>query len=274
MSSKRKRIVVLSSDIKNDVKWLHPHLRTRVQLGRGIALRVLNHTKGARVSVGRKVVAIGSAALASSLGVLVTASVVSRWFSETGWIGQVAMFVAIGLGIGLGLTLWFVVVRRLNLFSWDELDEYLHIEEYDDPDSLGFTLIEVLVVIVVIALLASLVAPNVFRHLGTAKDATARSQIQMLGAALDAYRLDNGRYPTTEQGLEALSHAPGTDPHPPNWRGPYLRGAIPADPWGNAYVYRTPSSATEYGFDLLSLGADGQEGGDGDAADIRLWEDP
>lgn len=138
----------------------------------------------------------------------------------------------------------------------------------------GFTLIEVLVVIVVIALLASLVAPNVFRHLGTAKDATARSQIQMLGAALDAYRLDNGRYPTTEQGLDALSRAPGIEPRPRNWRGPYLRGAIPADPWGNTYVYRSPATATEYGFDLLSLGADGQEGGEGDAADIRLWEDP
>lgn len=137
----------------------------------------------------------------------------------------------------------------------------------------GFTLIEVLVVIVVIALLASLVAPNVFRHLGTAKDATARSQIQMLGAALDAYRLDNGRYPTTEQGLEALSRAPALEPRPRNWRGPYLRGSIPADPWGNAYTYRNPGTDSEFGFDLLSLGADGQEGGEGDDADIRLWED-
>lgn len=137
----------------------------------------------------------------------------------------------------------------------------------------GFTLIEVLVVIVVIALLASLVAPNVFRHLGSAKDATARSQIQMLGAALDAYRLDNGRYPTTEQGLEALSRAPGLEPRPRNWRSPYLRGAVPLDPWGNAYVYRSPGTQTEFGFDLLSLGADGQEGGDDADADIRLWED-
>lgn len=140
--------------------------------------------------------------------------------------------------------------------------------------SAGFTLVEVLVVIIVIALLASLVAPNVFRHLGTAKDATARSQIQMLGAALDAYRLDNGRYPSTEQGLEALSLAPALELRSRNWRGPYLRGVVPVDPWGNAYVYRSPSAGTRLGFDLLSLGADGQEGGDGDDADIRLWEDP
>lgn len=138
----------------------------------------------------------------------------------------------------------------------------------------GFTLIEVLVVIVVIALFASLVAPNVFRHLGTAKDATARSQIQMLGAALDTYRLDNGSYPTTDQSLKALSRAPAIEPQPRNWRGPYLRGAVPVDPWGNAYVYQSPSTSSEFGFDLLSLGADGREGGEGDAADIRLWEDP
>lgn len=143
----------------------------------------------------------------------------------------------------------------------------------DMQASRGFTLIEVLVVIVVIALLASLVAPNVFRHLGTAKDATARSQIQMLGAALDAYRLDNGRYPSTEQGLEALSRAPALEPRPRNWRGPYLRGVVPVDPWGNTYVYRSPGTDSEFGFDLLSRGADGQEGGEGDDADIRLWED-
>jgi general secretion pathway protein G len=143
-----------------------------------------------------------------------------------------------------------------------------------EPHPAGFTLIEVLVVILVIALLASLVAPNVFRHVGTAKDATARSQIQMLGAALDSYRLDNGRYPTTDQGLQALEREPVTEPAPRNWRGPYLRGAVPRDPWGTPYVFRSPGTQTEFGFDLLSLGADGQEGGEGDAADIRLWEDP
>src|ERR1041384_4581603 len=92
----------------------------------------------------------------------------------------------------------------------------------------GFTLIEILVVIVVIAILATLVAPNIFQHVGAAKSATAKSQIEMLGAALDAYRLDNGRYPSTEQGLNALWEKPTIDP-PGNWRGPYLRKPVPDD---------------------------------------------
>lgn len=104
----------------------------------------------------------------------------------------------------------------------------------------GFTLIEILVVIVVIGLLAGLVAPNVFRHVATAKGATARSQMEMLSGALDAYRLDNGRYPTTEQGLDALWTEPLSDPRPPNWRGPYTRKRVPPDPWRNPYVYRFP----------------------------------
>ncbi len=132
----------------------------------------------------------------------------------------------------------------------------------------GFTLIEILVVITVISLLAALVAPNVFRHVATAKDATAKSQIEMLGSALDAYRLDNGRYPTTEQGLEALWEEPTTDPRPNNWKGPYLRKQVPKDPWGNAYVYTSPGEAHTWGFDLLSYGADGVVGGEGEDADI------
>jgi len=136
----------------------------------------------------------------------------------------------------------------------------------------GFTLIEILVVIVVIAILASLVAPSVFQHVGTAKDATARSQIEMLGAALDAYRLDNGRYPTTEQGLDALQHAPSLDPRPSNWRGPYLRKEVPSDPWGQAYVYQAPGARSGGGYDLVSHGADGREGGEGEDADILSWK--
>lgn len=136
----------------------------------------------------------------------------------------------------------------------------------------GFTLIEILVVIAVIAMLAALVGPNVFQHVGTAKDATARSQIEMLGAALDAYRLDNGRYPTTDQGLEALRSAPSSDPRPNNWRGPYLRRDVPLDPWGFDYVYRSPGDVNSNGYDLLSLGADGEPGGEGEDADITSWE--
>jgi len=136
----------------------------------------------------------------------------------------------------------------------------------------GFTLIELLVVIVVIAILASLVAPNVFRHLGTAKDAAARAQIEMLGAALDAYRLDTGRYPTTAQGLDALWTAPTSEPRPASWRGPYLRKPVPRDPWGAAYVYRSPAVESRTGYDLLSYGADGRPGGSGDDADVTSWK--
>jgi general secretion pathway protein G len=136
------------------------------------------------------------------------------------------------------------------------------------PGRGGFTLIEILVVIAVISLLAALVAPNVFRHVGTAKDAAARSQIEMMGAALDAYRLDNGRYPTTDQGLEALWTEPTLEPRPSNWRGPYLRKAVPLDPWRHPYVFLCPGETNANGYDLVSLGADGAVGGEGEDADI------
>ena len=136
----------------------------------------------------------------------------------------------------------------------------------------GFTLIEILVVIVVIAVLASLVAPNVFTHVGEAKNVTARSQIEMLGAALDAYRLDNGRYPSTAQGLAALWQAPAQDPRPTSWKGPYLRKEVPLDPWGRPYTYKCPGEHNPAGYDLVSLGADGQPGGDGEASDVVSWK--
>lgn len=136
----------------------------------------------------------------------------------------------------------------------------------------GFTLIEVLVVIVVIAVLATLVAPSVFQHVGAAKDVTARSQIEMLGAALDAYRLDNGRYPTTDQGLSALWTIPSASPPPVSWRGPYLRKDVPLDPWRHAYVFRSPGQANPTGYDLLSYGEDGSAGGQGSGADITSWQ--
>ena len=135
----------------------------------------------------------------------------------------------------------------------------------------GFTLIEILVVIVVIAILATLVAPNVFQHVGAAKSATAKSQIEMLGAALDAYRLDNGSYPTTQQGLAALWEKPTVDP-PPNWRAPYLRKPVPNDPWGRPYLYQFPGQQNLQGYDLLSFGADGKPGGVGEDEDILSWK--
>lgn len=140
------------------------------------------------------------------------------------------------------------------------------------PHRAGFTLIELLVVISVIAVLATLVAPNVFQHVGAAKGATARSQIEMLGAALDAYRLDNGQYPPSAQGLAALWTAPGGEPRARGWRGPYLRKEIPLDPWGRAYIYISPAAQAPSGYDLLSYGADGVAGGEGDDADILSWK--
>jgi general secretion pathway protein G len=135
----------------------------------------------------------------------------------------------------------------------------------------GFTLIEILVVIVVIAILATLVAPNIFQNVGAARSATAKSQIEMLGAALDAYRLDNGAYPTTQQGLAALWERPSIDP-PANWRAPYLRKAVPMDPWGRPYIYVFPGEQNPNGYDLISYGADGVPGGDGENADILSWK--
>jgi general secretion pathway protein G len=135
----------------------------------------------------------------------------------------------------------------------------------------GFTLIEILVVIVVIAILATLVAPNIFQHVGAAKSATAKSQIEMLGSALDAYRLDNGHYPTTQQGLGALWEMPTVDA-PTNWRGPYLRKPVPLDPWNAAYIFISPGQVNPNGYDLISYGADGKPGGTGEDADINSWQ--
>lgn len=135
----------------------------------------------------------------------------------------------------------------------------------------AFTLLEVLVVIVVIAVLATFVAPNLFRNVDDAKVATARAQIESLATALDSYRLDHGRYPTTAQGLGALWQKPAIDP-PANWTEPYLRKAVPDDPWGRPYVYIAPGRVNPTSFDLLSYGADGQPGGEGDDADILSWK--
>ena len=135
----------------------------------------------------------------------------------------------------------------------------------------AFTLIEVLVVIVVIAILATLVAPDIFRNVGDARVATAKTQIETFGTALDAYRLDNGAYPSTAQGLDALWQRPVIEP-PANWTQPYLRKAVPRDPWGHDYVYVCPGRANPQGYDLLSYGADGRSGGDGANADLTSWK--
>lgn len=130
----------------------------------------------------------------------------------------------------------------------------------------GFTLIEMMVVIAVIAILAGLVGPMVFRNVGDAKITAAKAQLELLGLALEQYRLDNDYTPSTAQGLEALRTAPQGDPTSHNWRGPYLPKRVPMDPWGHPYMYRSPGEHNPY--DLFSLGRDGREGGSGEDADL------
>lgn len=132
----------------------------------------------------------------------------------------------------------------------------------------GFTLLEILVVLVILGLMASLVGPQVFKQLAGSKTKAAQLQIQELSSALDLYRLELGSYPSSEQGLDALITKPR---NADNWNGPYLKkSVIRKDPWGNDYQYRSPG---QYGdFDLWSLGADNREGGDGENRDVRSWE--
>jgi len=132
----------------------------------------------------------------------------------------------------------------------------------------GFTLVEILVVIIIIGLLAALVGPRLFGKVGTAKLKTAKAQIELFGTALDALRLDVGRYPTSEEGLKALREKPsGME----NWKGPYLPKEIPSDPWGKSYVYKSPGEHGDY--DLTSYGLDGAPGGEGENEDVVNWKD-
>ena len=131
----------------------------------------------------------------------------------------------------------------------------------------GFTLIEVLIVMVILGLLAALVAPRMFGKVGKSRQKAAKAQIALFETALDTYRLDVGKYPTTEQGLEALREKPEDAER---WDGPYLPKEIPTDPWGHAYVYRSPGENGE--FDIISLGGDGKEGGEGEDEDVVSWK--
>jgi general secretion pathway protein G len=126
--------------------------------------------------------------------------------------------------------------------------------------------LELLVVVVIIGLLASFVAPRYFGQLGRSEVQVARAQLQALGTALDQFRLDMGRYPSSAEGLGVLTRQP---PGEMRWRGPYLKKEAPLDPWGRAYEYRAPGERGDY--DLLSLGKDGRPGGDGEAADLSAF---
>lgn len=139
---------------------------------------------------------------------------------------------------------------------------------HKDRRSAGFTLLEILVVLVILGLMASLVGPQVFKQLSGSKTKAAALQIQELSSALDLYRLELGRYPSSDQGLDALITKPR---NVDGWNGPYLKkNVIRKDPWGNDFQYRAPG---QYGdFDLWSLGADNREGGDGEDRDVRSWE--
>jgi len=132
----------------------------------------------------------------------------------------------------------------------------------------GFTLIELMVVMIILGLLAALVAPRMFGRVGQAKQKAAYAQIELFGTALDSFRLDVGRYPTTSEGLQALISAPsGVE----SWNGPYLKKSeLPLDPWGFPYHYESPGNHGDY--DLYSYGRDGAEGGEGEAMDIVSWK--
>ena len=133
---------------------------------------------------------------------------------------------------------------------------------------LGFTLLEMLVVLGIIAMLAGLVGPQVMKQLGGAKTKTAKVQIEDLAATLDMYRLDVGKYPTSDQGLQALVEQPDDANR---WNGPYLRkGKVPLDPWNSEYKYTSPGEKGQ--FDLYSWGADGAEGGEGEDQDVVSWD--
>ncbi len=132
----------------------------------------------------------------------------------------------------------------------------------------GFTLIELLVVVIIIGVLAAFVGPKIIGRVGQSQVTAAKNQIGALESSLDMFFIDNGRYPTTEEGLEALNKKPDGAK---KWRGPYLKKKLPKDPWGNDYVYRCPGNDGR-DYEIISYGADGEEGGEGDNADIVSWE--
>lgn len=131
----------------------------------------------------------------------------------------------------------------------------------------GFTLLELVVVLVILGTLAALVGPRLVGHSSEARVTGAKTQIELFRQGLETFRMHVGRYPSTQEGLQAMQVAP---PNTPNWRGPYLTKGIPKDPWGRDFLYKSPGDAGR-DFDILSLGSDGQQGGAGESADVVSW---
>ncbi len=142
----------------------------------------------------------------------------------------------------------------------------MHILMIKIRERAGFTLMELLVVMVILGLLAALVGPRIWKNVTKSKITTAKTQIALLGQALDQFRLDTGRYPTSQEGLEALRTSPGVE----GYDGPYLRKPVPNDPWNRPYVYLSPGSQGDY--DLSTYGLDGTPGGDGENSDVVSWQ--
>jgi general secretion pathway protein G len=147
----------------------------------------------------------------------------------------------------------------------DWTDDQCTDDQCTDDDQAGFTLMELLVVLVIVALLAAFVGPTLYQRISPAKSTVARSQIESFATALDSYLIDVGRYPTTQQALQALRSDPGVA----GWLGPYIKKDIPLDPWGNAYAYKAPGRSG--GYEVVSFGGDGLEGGADNARDIQSW---
>jgi general secretion pathway protein G len=134
-------------------------------------------------------------------------------------------------------------------------------------DQSGFSMLELMIVLVILSLLAALVGPALYNQLKPAKESVTRAQIENFIGALDSFFVDNGRFPTTTEGLQALRTAPSAGLS--KWHGPYLKKNVPEDPWGHAFIYRSPGR--NGGYEIISYGADGKEGGDGEDGDINSW---
>lgn len=154
---------------------------------------------------------------------------------------------------------------KFHITNGSNMSKSIHKTSVENAGEAGFTLMELLVVLVIIGLLAAFVGPIVYQHIAPAKATAARTQIEGFATALDNYLVDIGRYPTSEEGLAALRKDSGQ----PGWLGPYLKKEVPLDPWGNSYAYRSPGRSV--GYEIISFGSDGLEGGTGNASDIESW---